>query len=107
MKNFLVLSHIQSLRMTTNLTIIKFMGPMIATKKAKTNLIVMVRNVSIYQCMSSGYKEIDKHFHYALRGYCNQQNNHADNYELEARIFINASLNRDDTYGRIRPYSIC
>ena len=70
MKNFLVLCRIQSLRMTTNLTIIKFMGPMIAIKKGKTNLIVMVRNVSIYQCMSSGYKEIDKHFHYALCGYC-------------------------------------
>ena len=70
MKNFLVLYRIQSLRMTTNLTIIKFMGPMIAIKKGKTNLIVMVRNVSIYQCMSSGYNEIDKHFHYALRGSC-------------------------------------
>ena len=41
-----------------------------SNQKGKTNLIVMVRNVSIYQCMSSGYKEIDNHFHYALRGYC-------------------------------------
>ena len=47
MKNFLVLCRIQSLRMTTNLTIIKFMGPMIAIKKGKTNLIVMVRCVNI------------------------------------------------------------